>query len=317
MVCKGICKRYQALKPIIGSRYGSGQKRCQTCEIFINVDTLYCPCCKTRLRAVPRNSKYKQRIRGVKIDTTAKLIYVGHGKNPKLELFIDQDYLKTVPRLTHEQFISLKESIADDGLHEPISVNENGKILDGHTRYQICSMLDVPVKYIVKKFKTNQDERRYVITTNLKRRQLNSFQQFELVEDLRRKMIFERNSEKSNKIWATRKGEKEPEPRTHHLTSTDKKLSEMTGIGMGQIEACVYIKAHGTQELIQQVRDGKITTNSARRLLLERDNKFYQSHIERKVDQTPDCNMCGAKCRKKRLCHVHDEWCCTKCRWGI
>ena len=61
MTCKGICLRNRAPKPIQSGRYASGQKRCQSCEIFIKWDALWCPCCGFRLRSKPRNSAYKER----------------------------------------------------------------------------------------------------------------------------------------------------------------------------------------------------------------------------------------------------------------
>jgi len=63
MTCKGICVRYQARKPIDVGRYASGQKRCQICEIFINWDGKWCPCCGYRLRQKPRNLKYKEKLK--------------------------------------------------------------------------------------------------------------------------------------------------------------------------------------------------------------------------------------------------------------
>ena len=59
MTCKGICSRYKAQKPVGTGRYASGQRRCQICEIFINWEGLWCPCCGYRLRTKPRNLKYK------------------------------------------------------------------------------------------------------------------------------------------------------------------------------------------------------------------------------------------------------------------
>ena len=56
MTCKGICLRHRAPKPIESGRYASGQKRCQGCEIFIEWDCLWCPCCGFRLRTRARNS---------------------------------------------------------------------------------------------------------------------------------------------------------------------------------------------------------------------------------------------------------------------
>ena len=63
MTCKGICIRHKAAKPSSSSRYGSGQRRCQICEIFIKWDGLWCPCCGYRLRTRPRNLKYKAKLR--------------------------------------------------------------------------------------------------------------------------------------------------------------------------------------------------------------------------------------------------------------
>jgi rRNA maturation endonuclease Nob1 len=68
MVCKGICTKYKAIKPMTGSRYGNGQKRCQICEIFMDVGAdLFCPCCGYRLRTKPRNGKDKESLRKSKI----------------------------------------------------------------------------------------------------------------------------------------------------------------------------------------------------------------------------------------------------------
>jgi hypothetical protein len=63
MVCKGICVRHKAHKPVGEGRYATGQKRCQVCEIFVNWDGLWCPCCGYRLRTKPRNLKFKEKLR--------------------------------------------------------------------------------------------------------------------------------------------------------------------------------------------------------------------------------------------------------------
>jgi predicted amidophosphoribosyltransferase len=63
LVCKGICVRHKAMKPVGIGRYSTGQKRCQICEIFLKWDGLWCPCCGYRLRTRPRNSKFKAELR--------------------------------------------------------------------------------------------------------------------------------------------------------------------------------------------------------------------------------------------------------------
>ena len=65
MPCKDRCLPFKAEKPIGIGRYASGQKRCQTCEIFLIYAGLWCPCCGCRLRTKPRNTLYKQKLRGI------------------------------------------------------------------------------------------------------------------------------------------------------------------------------------------------------------------------------------------------------------
>lgn len=59
--CNNVCYRYKAKKPNSIGRYLSGQKRCNSCGVFINWDGLWCPCCNYKLRLAPRSSKYKQK----------------------------------------------------------------------------------------------------------------------------------------------------------------------------------------------------------------------------------------------------------------
>jgi hypothetical protein len=73
MVCKGICVRHKAIKPVATGRYSTGQKRCQMCEIFLKWDGLWYPCCGYRLRTRPRNLKYKAKLQARKEIEKAKL----------------------------------------------------------------------------------------------------------------------------------------------------------------------------------------------------------------------------------------------------
>jgi len=56
MACRGICTKYKVLKPKSGGHYQLGHKRCQICEIFIEINDLTCPCCGCKLRTKSRTS---------------------------------------------------------------------------------------------------------------------------------------------------------------------------------------------------------------------------------------------------------------------
>ena len=58
MTCKELCIHHKAL-----GRYATGNKRCKICEIFIEWDGVFCPCCGHKLRTRPRNMKFKAKLR--------------------------------------------------------------------------------------------------------------------------------------------------------------------------------------------------------------------------------------------------------------
>ncbi|GEM_PF-517075 len=48
--CSGVCLQYKASRPASGGRYSVGQKWCTSCCIYLNVESLRCPCCNKCLR---------------------------------------------------------------------------------------------------------------------------------------------------------------------------------------------------------------------------------------------------------------------------
>jgi len=72
MVCKGICIRYKVKKPVQRGRYSSGQKKCQYCDIWMMTEKTNCPCCGLKLRTKPRNKRYKELLRQIKLETHVK-----------------------------------------------------------------------------------------------------------------------------------------------------------------------------------------------------------------------------------------------------
>lgn len=178
--------------------------------------------------------------------------------------YIDEEYYKLVPRPSKEQRNALKSSIREEGQKEPIVIDSTGKILDGHTRFEICNELGIEVKYTVRDFDTDEEKKNYAITVNLKRRHLNDFQIYELFEK-QIEMIKQNNQKERNRnIWKTRRGEKKKNTYDEKVqNSSIRKASEITGLGEGVIEHCRYIKKHGDEKLIQEVRDGKTNSNRA------------------------------------------------------
>jgi ParB-like chromosome segregation protein Spo0J len=101
-----------------------------------------------------------------------------------IELKINPEYEALLPKLPKEEYEALKESIRKEGQHYPIVVNKDGIILDGHHRYRICGELGIEPKFEVKDFENPLLEKKFVIESNLLRRQLTTFQRIEMGKPL-------------------------------------------------------------------------------------------------------------------------------------
>jgi len=80
-------------------------------------------------------------------------------------------YGELLPPLTTDEFESLKTSIKKEGVRDPIIIDENGVILDGHHRYKI----DTNAPTIVISGLTDLEKKAFVFNSNLTRRNLSPF----------------------------------------------------------------------------------------------------------------------------------------------
>lgn len=91
-----------------------------------------------------------------------------------------------LPPPSDEEYAALKESIAKHGFWDsnPVVVDENGDILDGHTRARACHELGVTYKTIVRKGLSDWEKIEYAVQSNLARRQLTPAQRRPLLKRL-------------------------------------------------------------------------------------------------------------------------------------
>ena len=93
MHCREICIKYGAKNLFLkeAGRYESGQKRCTSCEVYINWDGKHCPCCGHFLRTKPRNSRARNIL-------AQKIIF----KKFQLKLKLNQETINYSQKLFNE-----------------------------------------------------------------------------------------------------------------------------------------------------------------------------------------------------------------------
>ncbi len=90
---------------------------------------------------------------------------------------VDEKFRALVFRPNDEQYAALKAGIARDGIEEPLTVDQNGILLDGYTRFQIATELGLPkVPVKVHPFADRQEAVRFILRMAVQRRNLNKAQ---------------------------------------------------------------------------------------------------------------------------------------------
>jgi ParB-like chromosome segregation protein Spo0J len=178
-----------------------------------------------------------------------------------MSLRLNPEYEKLLPKMSDGEFNELKTSIADEGQHYPIVVNEDLEILDGHHRFRACLDLGIEPDFEVRKFEDKTVEKKFVIETNLRRRHLNNFQLVELGVPL---LEVEKALAKKREKVKRENGEVQlgltPDKVLQKLNSKAKELvSKKTGLSTRTLEKGKRILEEAPEEKKQELREGKIS----------------------------------------------------------
>jgi len=197
-------------------------------------------------------------------------------------LTINPVYQKLVPSVSEDEYKSIKQSIKDSGLWLPIIVTPQGIILDGHTRFKICQELEIIPKHAERNFENELLEKKFVIESNLKRRQLNDFQKSELgipLLEIEKELAQQRKEQGTTLASFEAKGK-----------STEK-VSNQIGVSRGTFERAKKIIEKAPEETKEILRLGKSTINkeyqnlqkNEKRAIRQEEIKNLQVNLPEKV----------------------------------
>lgn len=91
---------------------------------------------------------------------------------------------QVMPPLTADEYAELKSDIQQRGVMVPVEYDEEGNILDGHHRIQICEELGITdFPKVIRTGMTEAEKRTHARKLNMARRQLNQEQRRELIRE--------------------------------------------------------------------------------------------------------------------------------------
>lgn len=199
---------------------------------------------------------------------------------------IEESYTKLVRPLSKKEYADLRLSIKIHGLLVPIAVNQNGIILDGHNRYQICQELGIKPVVIRKEFPSKTAEKLFVIESNLKRRHLTDIEKVELgmqLEPLEAELAKERAQTNFPE-----KGEQGFQPVSmlqsndhnhtipRHERTADAKTARKVGLSPKTYQRGKTVIEKGSDAIKEQVKAGKTSISAAYDQVKGKDKKPRQ-----------------------------------------
>jgi hypothetical protein len=116
------------------------------------------------------------------VSQTARLGAFKFKKNMK-KLKINETFKKLIPPLTKEEFSQLEHNCIAEGIREAIII-WNDIIIDGHNRYEISLMYDLPFETNELYFKDENEVKEWMILNQFGRRNLSNYQRSVLALEL-------------------------------------------------------------------------------------------------------------------------------------
>jgi hypothetical protein len=198
-----------------------------------------------------------------------------HNNNPRLKIN-PKFQIQTRP-YTHSEYKRLKDSIIELGQEQPIIIDEDGYILDGHHRLKVCEELELVPWIVIRNYETEEQKIRAINQLNWARRHCNLWELFRAAETKRAEFEAEVRTQQELKY---QKGKKGTQPiGVKNLTSigitsnteniyeangkkdgrVNGKLGEIVGVTSTTIWQWKQILDHANNEQLKALEQGKTT----------------------------------------------------------
>jgi hypothetical protein len=222
-----------------------------------------------------KERKYKAEYLGGKTRTRAR----AHSASQKIK--INNEYSTLLPKMSAEEYESLKQSIKLEGLWFPLTVNKDCVLLDGHHRYKACQELGIEKSEIAtttKEFENELDEKLFVIYCNIERRHINVHQRVEIALKVKRFL------EEAAKRNTTANLPGQPSVKNVTLGRVDEQIGKLAGgVSHVTVRKVENILESGNEEIIAKARAGKLSVHEADKQI--RKLKSLSSNQETVVDE--------------------------------
>lgn len=201
---------------------------------------------------------------------------------------IDHDFKNLIPPLSPEEREQLEQNIVTTGKCYDAIVLWEGKIIDGHNRYEICKKHGIEFQIEELQLPSREAAMLWILENQLARRNLTDAMRIE-VALMKEGVLRERARKNQSRAGGAKKSGKDsgslctktttPEAETIHFSEI---TAATANVGEGTLHRYLEIKQHAAPELLAQVQSGEVKIGTAHRMLtkeilkqLNRADKMY------------------------------------------
>lgn len=176
-------------------------------------------------------------------------------ENLPQQICIDDEFAALIPPLSNDEFTRLELSIINEGCRDPIIIWGN-IIVDGHNRYKICSIHNIPYSIRHMEFDDRFEAMLWMLQNQLARRNLNDFQRIELV----RKFEDTVKAQAEQRMLA---GKAAPVGNLPQGSKSRDELGKLAGVSGKTYEHATAVLDNAPDNVIQAARNHELSINSA------------------------------------------------------
>ena len=187
---------------------------------------------------------------------------------------MNPEYEKLLPKMSDEDFASLKASIQEEGQHYAIIANEDLEILDGHHRFRACVELGIEPDFETRRFEDKLHEKKFVIEANLRRRHLNNFQLVELgvpLLEIEKALAKKRQSNGGKVGRDVQLGIASDDAKPESKAKATEIVAKKIGVSTRTFERGKRILAEADEDDKQRLREGKTSIAQVYREVVAQD----------------------------------------------
>jgi|GEM_PF-825891 len=197
-------------------------------------------------------------------------------------LTIEPEFRDLIPPLTNEERSMLEDSIVKSGCDSPLIV-WNGVIVDGHNRYAICQEHGIPFAVLEKEFESRDDALLWIITNQLGRRNLTSYQRGELAIKFEPLLRAQAKGRQLRKPVNDNSVVQNSAPQNAPFEKTRKQLAKLAGVSHDTIDKVKKLSGAVDDDTKLKLRRGEVSINRAYTDLMHKEH----------ADETRVCDRCG------------------------